>query len=301
MARTTFSGPVASENGFLNLSTTEFGVTITAPAALAADYTLTLPPDDGTAGQAMITDGAGTLTWSTVPGSGTVTSVTCAGTVNGLTLTSAPDPITTSGTITLGGTLVLSSPPAIGAVAPAAGAFTSLTGTLTAVSATPGTSRAITGKYTTFTTMTTGNLVGVRGEVTAGGTISAPSSLYGAQGKIITGANTVNGTIAAVFAQFDMTGGTIGTGNQAAIAANFVGVASGTVALNGLYVENAGGGAIHSYVRGYGNATYVFDIESTGYTNTSLTGTAGTTAAKGWLKVLVEGVVRYIPLTDAVT
>jgi hypothetical protein len=43
---------------------------------------------------------------------GTVTSIATAGTVNGLTLTGGP--ITTTGTITLGGTLDLSSPPAIG-------------------------------------------------------------------------------------------------------------------------------------------------------------------------------------------
>ena len=43
---------------------------------------------------------------------GTVTSVATAGTVNGLTLTGGP--ITSSGTVTLGGTLDLSSPPAIG-------------------------------------------------------------------------------------------------------------------------------------------------------------------------------------------
>jgi hypothetical protein len=43
---------------------------------------------------------------------GTVTSIATAGTVNGITLTGGP--ITTTGTITLGGTLDLSSPPAIG-------------------------------------------------------------------------------------------------------------------------------------------------------------------------------------------
>ena len=46
---------------------------------------------------------------------GTVTSVSGTGTVNGLTLTGT---VTSSGSITLGGTLDLSSPPAIGATAP---------------------------------------------------------------------------------------------------------------------------------------------------------------------------------------
>jgi len=38
-------------------------VTITAPAALAASYTLTLPPDDGTDGQILKTDGNGVLSF----------------------------------------------------------------------------------------------------------------------------------------------------------------------------------------------------------------------------------------------
>jgi hypothetical protein len=77
----------------------------------------------GTSGQVLTSAGAGTPTWTT-PTTGTVTSVATAGTVNGLTLTGGT--ITTTGTITLGGTLDLSSPPAIGGTAPNSGAFTSL-------------------------------------------------------------------------------------------------------------------------------------------------------------------------------
>jgi hypothetical protein len=39
-------------------------VALQAPATLSASYTLTLPVDDGTAGQALITDGNGVLSWS---------------------------------------------------------------------------------------------------------------------------------------------------------------------------------------------------------------------------------------------
>jgi len=59
-------------------------------------------------------------------GGGSVTSVDTAGTVNGLTLTGGP--ITTTGTITLGGTLDLSSPPTIGNTTPNTGTFTTLVG-----------------------------------------------------------------------------------------------------------------------------------------------------------------------------
>lgn len=65
----------------------------------------------GTNGQ-VLTLASGVPSWAT-PTTGTVTSVATAGTVNGITLTGGP--ITSTGTITLGGTLDLSSPPAIGA------------------------------------------------------------------------------------------------------------------------------------------------------------------------------------------
>ena len=55
---------------------------------------------------------------------GVVTSVATSGTVNGLTLTGGP--ITGSGTVTLGGTLDLSSPPTIGNTSANTGAFTTL-------------------------------------------------------------------------------------------------------------------------------------------------------------------------------
>jgi len=57
---------------------------------------------------------------------GTVTSVSGTGTVNGLTLTGT---VTTTGSLTLGGTLDLSSPPAIGGTTAAAITGTTITGT----------------------------------------------------------------------------------------------------------------------------------------------------------------------------
>ncbi len=57
-------------------------------------------------------------------GSGTVTSVGGTGTVNGISLSGT---VTTSGNLTLGGTLDLSSPPAIGGTAPAAITGTTVT------------------------------------------------------------------------------------------------------------------------------------------------------------------------------
>jgi hypothetical protein len=127
MSRTTFSGPVASQNGFITVaSTSGKELAIRAPAALSADTVLTFPNGAGSNGQQLTTDGTGVLSWSSAGGTGTVTSVAGAGTVNGLTLTGT---VTSSGSLTLGGTLDLSSPPAIGNTAAAAGNFTALVAT----------------------------------------------------------------------------------------------------------------------------------------------------------------------------
>ena len=47
-------------------------VTITAPSAIASDYTLTLPADDGDADQFLQTDGSGTLSWAAASGGGVI-------------------------------------------------------------------------------------------------------------------------------------------------------------------------------------------------------------------------------------
>jgi hypothetical protein len=65
--------------------------------------------------------------WTTST-NGTVTSVGGTGTVNGLTLTGS---VTSSGNLTLGGTLSLVSPPAIGLTTPNTGAFTTLSASST--------------------------------------------------------------------------------------------------------------------------------------------------------------------------
>jgi hypothetical protein len=105
MSRTTFSGPVASQNGFTTVAATSGKeLTISAPAALSADTNLTFPNGTGTNGQQLTTDGTGNLSWTSAGGTGTVTSVAGAGTVNGLTLTGT---VTSSGSITLGGNFAM--------------------------------------------------------------------------------------------------------------------------------------------------------------------------------------------------
>jgi hypothetical protein len=112
MARTTFTGPVRSLNGFEGVfsatsvelqSDNSNTITLDAPNSLSASYTLLLPPNDGSNGQVLTTDGSGVTTWTT-NGVGTVTSVGGTGTVNGLTLSGT---VTAAGSITLGGNLAL--------------------------------------------------------------------------------------------------------------------------------------------------------------------------------------------------
>jgi len=79
----------------------------------------------GTAGQVLtVNSGATAPQWST-PATGTVTSVGGTGTVSGISLSGT---VTSTGNLTLGGTLDLSAPPAIGGTTPAAGTFTTITG-----------------------------------------------------------------------------------------------------------------------------------------------------------------------------
>jgi len=80
----------------------------------------------GTAGQVLtVNSGATAPQWST-PATGTVTSVGGTGTVSGISLSGT---VTSSGNLTLGGTLDLSSPPTIGNTAPNTGKFTTLEST----------------------------------------------------------------------------------------------------------------------------------------------------------------------------
>ena len=177
------------------------------------------------------------------------------------------------------------------------------TANYTGASATPGTVRAITGAMTTYTTQTSGNLVGVRGSITMGGACSSAAYLYGVQGKAITGANTWTGTaLAGVYGQIDVSSGTITSGHVAAIQANIYGANSGTIPMEGIYVEHAGGAVINSLIQLFGKSTYVFDIASNTHNNMSTTGTPGAvTGGTGWIKCLVDGAVRYIPLASSVS
>jgi hypothetical protein len=125
------TGQVAIANGGTGASTKATAFNALSPMSAAGDVIYggtsgagtALPI--GTAGQVLtVNSGATAPQWST-PTTGTVTSVSGTGTVNGLSLSGT---VTSSGSLTLGGTLDLSSPPAIGGTTAAAGTFTTLIG-----------------------------------------------------------------------------------------------------------------------------------------------------------------------------
>jgi hypothetical protein len=120
----TINGSAISLGGSVSVGTVT-SVTGTAPVVSSGGATPAISMPAATTA----VDGYLTSTdWNTFnnKGSGTVTSVSGAGTVNGLTLTGT---VTTSGNLTLGGTLDLSSPPAIGGTTPAAITGTTITAT----------------------------------------------------------------------------------------------------------------------------------------------------------------------------
>jgi hypothetical protein len=89
-----------------------------------AAFNALAPAQTGNSGKYLTTNGTNT-SWASVT-TGTVTSVSGTGTVSGITLTGT---VTSSGNLTLGGTLDLSSPPAIGGTTPAPITGTTITGT----------------------------------------------------------------------------------------------------------------------------------------------------------------------------
>ena len=182
--------------GDLRLQDTTGGeyVALQAPATIASSYTLTLPVDDGTAGQALITDGSGVLSWSTAasgdvygPASATdnavarfdlttgkliqnsvVTIADTTGNMAGVG-TLGVGAITTSGALTYGGVtlnnavtgtgnMVLSTSPTLVTPAlgtPASGIVTNLTGTASInINGTVGATTPAAGTFTTLSAST---------------------------------------------------------------------------------------------------------------------------------------------------
>ncbi len=180
---------------------------------------------------------------------------------------------------------------------------------MTGGSATPGTIRSIVGAATTYTSMSSGNIVGTRGVTTLGGNLSGTAYAYGAQGKIIAGANSIavgSSMVYGVMGQLDLSSTTVTNGYVAAVGADIFGVNSGTVAADLFYGQHAGGGTINAMFRAYGTASYVFQFEASGAVAVSTAGTgAGECAQTGGIvatkaiPIKVDGTDYWIPICTA--
>lgn len=181
---------------------------------------------------------------------------------------------------------------------------------LSTSSATPGTIRALKGVMTgTNTTMTSGNLVGVRGEVDCVG--ASGGFLYGAQGKVIP-TGTLSGSVwcAGVFGQLDLSNATINAGQTAPIWGDY-GTTSGTLTNQtgcyGIAMTNTTAVVTIGQLYLYGGATNLMYLN----TNAGLSGVtyfkdAGT-GSGSWgnatpptpskvLTISVDGTTYYLPL-----
>jgi hypothetical protein len=175
-------------------------------------------------------------------------------------------------------------------------------------SATPGTIRALTGAMTeSATTMTSGNVVGIRGSVTNVG--ASGGFIYGAQGKIIS-SGTLSGSSwsAAVFGQFDISAATINAGQTAAIWGDY-GTSSGTITnasgMRGIAMTNTTSAVLNAQDYRYGNATYLLELAGAGGTLNyyAAAGTSGGSAgdaahcaAQQVIKIEINGSAAYIPV-----
>jgi len=165
-------------------------------------------------------------------------------------------------------------------------------------SATPGTVRAFYSKITgSATTMTSGNLVGVRGEVTLVG--ASGGFLYGVQGKIIpTGTLSGSSWTAPVFAQFDISAATINAGQTAPVWADY-GATGGTLTnVTGMRMfagtNTIASLTLNSMIYLYGKATNLFELS--GSASTYITTAAGTTIGGTLQKIAftIDGVTYYL-------
>jgi len=209
-----------------------------------------------------------TITGGSISGvSGVVTSVGGTGTVNGLSLSGT---VTSSGNLTFGGTLDLSSPPAIGSTAANTGAFTTLsasstvsgTGFSTYLASPPaiGSTTASTGRFTTVTsTVATGTAPFTVASTTA----VANLSIGGNAGTVTNGVYTTdtgtvtNTMLAGSIANAKLTNSSITFGSTAQALGSTVSAISGVTIDNGaIGGTTAAAGTFTTLIGGSGSANY---------------------------------------------
>jgi hypothetical protein len=200
----------------------------------------------GTAGQVLLSGGSGSPTWSSA-GTGSVTSVAVSGGATGLTTSGGP--ITTSGTITIAGTLAYGNGGTGGTATPTAGTIPYGTGTALAYSA-AGTSGQVltsggagaptwttvtgTGTVTSVAQTFTGGLISVSGSpITAAGTLAL--TVAGTSGGVPYFGSSSTWASSAV-----LTASAIMVGGGAGAAPSTITTGTGVVTALGLAVSGSG-------------------------------------------------------------
>lgn len=176
--------------------------------------------------------------------------------------------------------------------------------TVPLTSATPGTVRAITGKVTeTATVMTSGNIVGVRGEADNVG--ASGGFIYGVQGKVIsTGTLSGSSWTAGVFGQLDISAATVNAGQTAPIWADY-GTSSGTItSATGMRMfagTNTTAATLHSMIYLYGKSSNLFELDLNGSTYISTGGSGALSGTIEKIAITIEGVQYYIPCATIIS
>ena len=181
---------------------------------------------------------------------------------------------------------------------------------LATTSATPPTTRAIRGEMSVGAgiTMTSGNIVGVRGAVNvpSGTTVNGTSYLYGAQGKFVGGGTIVSpANIAGLVGQLDVSTGTYTSGvisagwfdMGATASASAISTGLGTAQIIRLTNTTAAVIPQAIYIESY--STNMMEVHSTGEGEAwhSASCTPGAvTGATGGLRITIDGVTKWIPL-----
>ena len=276
----TFAGGPVTTTGTLTLS----GVLAlanggTGATSASAALTNLLPSQTNNAGKVLTTNGTVT-SWTSTAGVGTVTSVTGTGTVSGLTLTGS---ITSAGSLTLGGTLALTSSNITTALG-----FTPGAGTVNSVSASGSADITVSGGPITssgtlaFALSSTGVTPN-----TYGSSITVPVFSVDSKGRITSVTNTAislsSGTVTSVAGSGGTTGlrldggpitssGTLTLSGTLSTAHGGTGATSAQAAMNSL----AGGVTSGYYLRGTGTNVMLQGIQPADVPvlNQNTTGTA---------------------------
>jgi hypothetical protein len=180
--------------------------------------------------------------------------------------------------------------------------------TASTTSATPGTIRSITGQVSELaTTMTSGNLVGVRGVVNYVG--ASGGFLYGVEGKLIpTGTLSGSSWNAGVFGQLDISAATINAGQTAPLWGDY-GATSGTLTnttgMYGIAMTNTTAAILGGQIYLVGGATNLLLLNTNAglvgptYVTSGASGTPGGVIKK--LAISIDGTTYYIVASTSIT